>query len=141
NEHVLGLQSEPVLHLLFAGPGSERLTVNGRPGLGFVDVGPFLSACDVLAAPSRFDSAPVAILEALSRGVPVVTTTTSGWAEAIHRHACGAVWSGDRAALAEACLQAARVPAHTCQALVEELAPGREQRVLIGAYEQILGDS
>ncbi len=138
-EQVLGLQSEPDLHLLFAGPGSERVTVGGRPGMGFVDVGPFLSACDVLSAPSQFDSAPVAVLEALSRGVPVVTTSASGWAEAIERNGCGVVWGNHATRLAEACQRAAAAPAESCRALLDEFAPVRQREVLIGAYEQILG--
>lgn len=138
-EHVLRLQSEPGIHLLFAGPGSERVSVGGRPGAGFVEAGPFLSACDVLIAPSRFDSAPVAVLEALARGVPVVSTSTCGWASAIERHRCGVVWSGDRMTLAEACRRAAAVPADRCRALVAEFGARRQREVLIGAYEEILG--
>jgi glycosyltransferase involved in cell wall biosynthesis len=140
-EQVLALQTDPRLELLFAGPGSEHLTVGGRPGLGFVDVGPFLWACDVVAAPSRFDSAPVAVLEALSRGVPVVTTAASGWAEAIKRHGCGVVWSDHGAPLTDACHRAAAVPADSCRALIDEFAPRRQREVLIGAYEQILGSA
>lgn len=138
-EHVLAMQSDPHLHVLFAGPGSERMTLRGRPGIGFVEVGAFLSACDVLTAPSRFDSAPVVVLEALSRGIPVVTTSTSGWAEAIKRHGCGVVWGNNGATLAEACERAAAASAQSCRALIEEFAPRRQRQVLIGAYEQILG--
>jgi glycosyltransferase involved in cell wall biosynthesis len=138
-EHALVLQADPNLELLFAGPGSERVTVGGRPGLGFVDVGPFLSACDVLAAPSRFDSAPVAVLEALARGVPVVTTDATGWAEAIQRHGCGVVWSDQGSPLADACHRAAVAPADSCRALIDEFAPRRQREVLIGAYREILG--
>lgn len=138
-EQVLALQCEPNLQLLFAGPGSERVAVGGRPGLGFVGVGPFLSACDVLAAPSRFDSAPVAVLEALSRGVPVVTSAASGWAEAIEHHGCGVVWGDHGGSLAEACHRAATASARSCWALIDEFAPRRQRQVLIGAYEQILG--
>jgi glycosyltransferase involved in cell wall biosynthesis len=138
-EQVLALQTEPDLHLLFAGPGSERVRVGGQSGLGFVEVGALLSACDVLSAPSRFDSAPVVVLEALSRGVPVVTTAASGWAEAIERNGCGVVWGNDGATLAQACHRAAVASTRSCRALIDEFAPGRQRQVLIGAYEQILG--
>lgn len=138
-EHVLALQSEPGLHVLFAGPGSERASLGGRRGIGFVEVGPFLSACDVLTAPSRFDSAPVAVLEALSRGVPVVSTSTCGWASAIERHRCGLVWGGNGMTLAEACRRAAAAPADRCRALIDEFGARRQREVLIGAYEEILG--
>ena len=137
-DDVLALQSRPDMHVLFAGPASERVTVAGRPGLGFVDVGPFLSACDVLVAPTRFDPAPVAVLEGLSRGVPVVTTSASGWAEAIERHGCGVVWRKGSAPLAEACRRAAAASAASCRSLLHEIGPRREQQVLISAYEEIL---
>jgi glycosyltransferase involved in cell wall biosynthesis len=139
-DDVLALQSEPDLEVLFAGPQSERVTIGGRPGIGFVEVGPFLTACDVLAAPTRFDPAPVAVLESLSRGVPVVTTSASGWAKAIERHGCGEVcWNGS-AALAEACRRAASASADSCRALLDEVAPERERQILIEAYEHILED-
>jgi glycosyltransferase involved in cell wall biosynthesis len=139
-EDVVALTSEPDLYVLLAGPGSQRLTVHGRPGLGFVDIDPVLSASDVLAAPARFDSAPVAVLQGLSRGVPVVTTETSGWAKAIERHDCGAVWRVGAGSLAAACRSAAAAPAEHCRALVEDFAPKRQKDVLIGAYEQILSE-
>lgn len=138
-EHVLALQPDPGIHVLFAGPGSDRVSVGGRPGVGFVEVGSFLSACDVLAAPSRFDSAPVAVLEALSRGVPVVSTPTCGWAAAIERHGCGVVWSENGTTLEEACRRAAAAPPERCRALIDEFGARRQREVLIGAYEQILG--
>jgi glycosyltransferase involved in cell wall biosynthesis len=137
-EDVLTLTCEADIHLLFAGPGSERMTVGGRPGLGFVDVPSFLSACDVLAAPARFDSAPVAVLEGLAQGVPVVTTPTSGWATAIERHGCGVVWRETAASLAAACKRAASAPAKHCRAAVGEFAGERQRTILLEAYEQIL---
>jgi glycosyltransferase involved in cell wall biosynthesis len=137
-DDVLSLASEPDLHLLLAGPGTERVTAAGRQGIGFVDVGPFLSACDVLVAPTRFDPAPVAVLEGLSRGVPVVTTSASGWANAIKRHGCGVVWRNGSAPLAEACRRAAATSAKNCCAFFDEFTPERERRTLIGAYEEIL---
>ena len=135
---VLALESEPDLHVLFAGPRSERVLVRGRPGIGFVEVGPFLSACDVLAAPTSFDPAPVAVLEGLARGVPVVTTSASGWAKAIERHQCGVVWTSGQAPLAEACRRASAVSPDGARALIAEVAPVRLRRELIAAYEQIL---
>ena len=122
---VLSLQSEPDLHVLFAGPRSERVLVRGRPGIGFVEVGPFLSACDVLAAPASFDPAPVAVLQGLSRGVPVVTTSASGWAKAIARHGCGVVWTSGQAPLAQACRRASAASPDGARALIAEVAPTR----------------
>jgi glycosyltransferase involved in cell wall biosynthesis len=135
---VLALASEPDLHVLLAGLGSDRITVGGRPGIGFVDVGPFLSACDVLAAPTLFDPAPVAVLEGLSRSVPVVTTAVSGWARAIGRHACGVVWDRATGTLAHACRVAATASCESCRGFIDALAPDLEREVLIGAYEYIM---
>jgi glycosyltransferase involved in cell wall biosynthesis len=139
-EDVLKLHSEPDLHLLLAGPGSKDVKIDGRSGLGFVDVGPFLSACDVLVAPTRFDPAPVAVLEGLSRGVPVVTTAASGWANSIERHGCGEIWRAGGTPLADLCRLAARTSADRCRELLDEVGPERERRILIGAYEQILDE-
>jgi len=137
-QDVLELQSDPELHLLFAGPKSERVLIRGRPGIGFVEVGVFLSACDVLAAPTHFDPAPVAVLEGLARGVPIVTTSASGWAGAIERHGCGVVWQGGAGPLADACRQAASASREACRSLLDEVGPARLRRDLIAAYEQIL---
>lgn len=138
SDHVLALGSERDMHVLFAGPHSERVTVAGRAGIGFVDVGPFLAACDVLVAPTRFDPAPVAVLEGLARGVPVVTTRASGWAAAIERHRCGVVWRDGGAPLAEACRRAAAAERESCRSFLRDVGPERQRRVLIGAYEHIL---
>jgi glycosyltransferase involved in cell wall biosynthesis len=138
---VLALGSEPDLHLLLAGPGSQRLTVGGSPGLGFVNVERLFAACDVVAAPAQFEAAGVAVLQALSKGVPVVVTRSSGFAGRIDRHGCGTVWDAAVAPLVDACHVAAAVPAERCRGLVEELAPTRQKEVLIGAYEQILAEA
>jgi glycosyltransferase involved in cell wall biosynthesis len=78
------------------------------------------------------------VLQSLSKGVPVVATKTSGWANAIERHGCGVVWEDRSVPLADACRSAAPLPAQRCRALVEEFAPERQKDVLIGAYEEIL---
>jgi glycosyltransferase involved in cell wall biosynthesis len=140
-QDVLALTSAPDLHVLVAGPGSQHVMVDGRPGLGFVDLDPVLAASDVLAAPARFDSAPIAVLQALSKGVPVVATETSGWAAAIERHECGVVWQSGIGSLADACRSAALAPAEHCRALVEEFGPAQAKETLIGAYERILAEA
>ena len=84
--HLAQLDGRDDVELLLAGPGSERLRSGGRPGLGFVDVDAMYAACDVVVAPAAFDSAPVAVLQAVARGVPVVVTPTCGWAGAVGRH-------------------------------------------------------
>jgi glycosyltransferase involved in cell wall biosynthesis len=135
---VLALTSEPDLHVLLAGPKSERLDIGGRRGLGFVEVGAFVSACDVIVAPTLFDPAPVAVLESLSRGVPVVTTAASGWSNAIERHGCGVIWDSATVRLADACRRAAGTPGDRCHAFTKEFASAQQREILIKAYEQVL---
>jgi glycosyltransferase involved in cell wall biosynthesis len=118
---VRPLASAPGITLLAAGPGSERLDWPGAKKLGFVDPDDLHEACDVVVAPSVFDSAPVAVLQALARGVPVVISPTTGWAAAVARHGAGAVWTGERD-IAETVRAAAASPAEACCAVVEEFS-------------------
>lgn len=135
-DRVLALLEEPDLEVLIGGPGSERLHWNGGRGLGFLDADKLLAACDVLVAPSVFDSAPLAVLQGIARGIPVVVTPTLGWADAIARHRSGVVWS-DGAPLAEAVRKASAVPAEACRACAEEFSEERLRGRLIEVYEQV----
>jgi glycosyltransferase involved in cell wall biosynthesis len=118
---VRPLASAPGITLLAAGPGSERLDWPGARKLGFVDPDDLHEACDVVVAPSVFDSAPIAVLQALARRVPVVISPATGWAAAVARHGAGAVWNGD-GDLAETVRAAAAAPAEACRAVVEEFS-------------------
>jgi glycosyltransferase involved in cell wall biosynthesis len=136
---ALALANAPGVELLLAGPRTETVDAGGRPGLGFVDMEAFLPACDVLLSPSSFDSAPVAVLQALARGVPVVSSPTSGWAPVLERHGAGVVWDGS-GPLADAVRAAAAVPASACRRMVESLAPERQKAALLAVYREILGE-
>lgn len=136
-EAVRPLASTPGLTLLAAGPGSERLDWPGARKLGFVDPDGFHEACDVVVAPSVFDSAPVAVLQALARGVPVVISPTTGWAAAVARHGAGAVWNGDRD-LAETMRAAAASPPDACRAVVEEFSERVLDERAHEAYSHVL---
>ena len=46
------------------------------------------AACDVFALPSHSEGSPMAVLDALGAGVPVLTTQKTPW-EDLHRHQCG----------------------------------------------------
>jgi glycosyltransferase involved in cell wall biosynthesis len=131
---VLSLAEEPDLQLLLAGPKSETVG-----GLGFVDMDAFLPACDVVIAPSKFDSAPIAVLQAIAKGIPVVSSPTLGWARPIERFGCGVVWDGSRP-VADAVREAARVSPDTCRALIDDFAPERQSSRLIEVYETILAE-
>lgn len=71
------------------------------------DVRPWIRAADMLVQPSRYEAMGVAVAEALSCGVPVVTFAVNGAREAIEdgpEPSAGAVVpQGDIAALVEAC--------------------------------------
>jgi glycosyltransferase involved in cell wall biosynthesis len=134
---VRSLASAEGVTLLAAGPGSERLDWPGARGLGFVDPDQLYEACDVVVAPSVFDSAPVAVLQALARGVPVVITPTTGWAHAVARHGAGVVWDG-RADLAQAVRAARSASPGACRAVAEEFSERSLTDRLQGVYREIL---
>ncbi len=67
------------------------------------DVRPLLGAADLLVAPTYRDPCSLATLEALASGVPVLTTTANGAADAIRKDGAGTVIpSGDAGELAGA---------------------------------------
>ena len=134
---VRRLASAPGITLLAAGPGSERLDWPGARTLGFVDPDELHAACDVVVAPSVFDSAPVAVLQALARGVPVVVSQTTGWAAAVERHGAGAVWDG-RGELADAVQAARAAPARACRAAAEEFSEHALAERIHNVYTHLL---
>lgn len=83
-------QADPLATLVIAGDGPERLRLERmatRFGisrvrfLGLLDrtkIPVVLSAADVFVLPSRFEGFPVAVLEALACGVPVVAADVGG---------------------------------------------------------------
>lgn len=135
--HLAQLEGQPGVELLLAGPGSEQMRFAGRSGLGFVDVDALYRACDVVVAPAAFDSAPVAVLQAVARGVPVVVSRGSGWASAVQRHGAGVVWDGVQP-LAAAVVAAAACGRAGCRQLTAELSPDRQRRRLLDVYTAIL---
>lgn len=137
--HLRQLEGHDEIELLVAGLGSESLRIGGRAGLGFVDLDTFYAACDVVAAPTGFDSAPVAILQALARGVPVVLTPTCGWAKAIERHGAGVVWAADGdVRLADAVLAARGCLAAGCMAFTAEFSSERQRERLLDVYAELI---
>lgn len=98
------------LAILGAGPEEARLRELARargvaPSVDFLgglpDVAPHLRAADVAVLPSRIEGMPVALLEAMSCGLPVVATRVGGSAEVLEDEVAGRlVTPEDPAALA-----------------------------------------
>ena len=103
----------PKAHFVIVGDGSERTKIENTiaaMNLGKKvsllgtrsDTPRLLAAMDVFALSSHNEASPVSILEALSCGVPVVSTRVGSVAESVHDQRNGfTVEPGDRDALAE----------------------------------------
>jgi len=102
------------LHVLFAGDGPMRAALEAEAAggdvrfLGFVrDVGQVLAAADALALPSRTEGLPMAVLEAMAAGLPVVASSVGSLPEVLGDGAGWLVPPGDVAALRDALGRAA----------------------------------
>lgn len=116
------LRHVPTARLLFAGDGrlraaleaeAQRLALNGQVRfLGYrADVAALLAAADLLVIPSTREGIPLALLEAMAAGLPVVATDVGGIPEAVRRDETGLlVPPGDPTALAAAAAALLRDP-------------------------------
>ncbi|MBI4876624.1 MAG: glycosyltransferase [Acidobacteria bacterium] len=102
-------------HLLLAGDGSLREAVrrgaSDRVHLLGVrsDVPELLSACDLFALASHWEGHPMAVMEAMAAGLPVVATAVGGVPELVADGVTGLLAPpGDTAAFAGALAEAAR---------------------------------
>ena len=130
------LSREAGLFPLFAGQGTDNLTCEHGRGVGFVEPDDLLEACDVVVAPALFDAAPVAVLEPLARGIPVVVTPATGWAPTIARHGAGLVWDGT-SRLSETVRLGSRVPQDAIRTLIDTLGIDGFRSRLLSAYETV----
>jgi glycosyltransferase involved in cell wall biosynthesis len=102
----------PDVHLAIVGDGPQRsilerhpLALAGRARFfgGRDDVAAILPAFDVFALSSRWEGAPIALLEAMACQLPCVATATAGAVELLQPPQCGVCVSvGDTAAFAAA---------------------------------------
>lgn len=65
------------------------------------DIAELLAAADVFVMPSRFEGLPVALLEAMSAGLPIVATAVGGMPDALQNGAGIIVPADDQESLAE----------------------------------------
>ena len=98
--------------VLLAGDGPLRPALELERGgadarfLGFIpDVAPVLAAADVMALPSRTEGLPMAVLEAMAAGLPVIASAVGSLPEVLGQGAGVLIAAGDvealRATLAE----------------------------------------
>jgi UDP-glucose:(heptosyl)LPS alpha-1,3-glucosyltransferase len=126
---------------------ARRLGIDGR--VRFVGtttpIEVWYSVADALAHPTWYDPCSRVVLEALVRGLPVVTTRYNGAAEVMQERTHGVVIAApnDIAALASG-LAAALQPAlrGACQAdaprMRAQLSMARHARELLSLYERVL---
>jgi len=106
--------SNPPVHLAVVGDGEERArleTLAGRLGLGQrihflgwrTDLETILKEVDVVICASKNEGTPVALIEAMAAGVPVLSTDVGGVADLVaHGETGWLVRPGDPPSLAEA---------------------------------------
>jgi glycosyltransferase involved in cell wall biosynthesis len=109
------------------------------------DVFDLMSAMDIFVLPSLNEGIPMALLEAMTLGTPVVAAAVGGIPEVIQHRVNGLlVSSGDDQGLADACLELAAKPqwAHTLAAqagrtIAESFSHERNGEALLYAYRGI----
>jgi L-malate glycosyltransferase len=109
------------------------------------DVYDLVAAMDVFVLPSLHEGIPMALLEAMGLGLPVVASAVGGVPEVVTHGASGLlVEAGDERALAQACVDLARDPAwartlaRRARRVVEErFSHEQNGRALVDAYRVI----
>jgi len=110
------------------------------------DVQSLYAAADLFVLPSRFEGLPLALLEAMAAGLPVVGTCVCGTEEAVLDGVTGRlVPGGDSEALAEAIVEALSDPAKAARwgdagrrRVAEHFTASRMARETAALYEELL---
>jgi glycosyltransferase involved in cell wall biosynthesis/protein-tyrosine-phosphatase len=153
---TLILQKEPSARFLIAGGGPLRDDLLAAAARLHIDdkclfVGPradvydLMSAMDIFVLPSLDEGIPMAILEAMALGKPVVATAVGGIPEVVHHRVTGLlVAPGDEQALADACLELAldrdwaqALGARAKRKVQEEFTHESNGQALLAAYRSV----
>ena len=122
------LRNQPQAHLILAGDGEHRQALEQRArslGIGQAvrflgavpreQMGRWYRAADVFCLPSIYEGFPVAILEAMAAGLPVVSTTVSGIPEAVEDGVTGLLVEPEDAAGLTGALECLAADAELCR--------------------------
>jgi glycosyltransferase involved in cell wall biosynthesis len=154
------LTCEPQAHFVWVGTGpleeAMRWAIHQR-GLdehvillgGRSDVPDLMAAADLFVLPSRFEGLPLAVLEAMVAGLPVVATRVCGTAEAVQDRVTGLlVEPGDSKALAAAISKLLAEPQRATQfgargrvRAQQAFGLGRMARETLALYRELLARS
>ncbi|MCC7039404.1 MAG: glycosyltransferase family 4 protein [Burkholderiales bacterium] len=118
----------------------ERVTFAGYQA----DVAPYLGAADAFVLPAPYDPSADATMEAMARGLPVVTSTRSGAADLVLAHDAGITCPADDADAFAAAMRTL-LDASTRQAMGERArdavlpyAPAATTLALVLVYKELL---
>lgn len=130
---------EPELHALVAQLGLQDVVQIGAipPGQRHL-MADAMAEASLMTLISDYEAHPVAVMEAISLGTPVLTTDSSGFIELAERGLVEAVPLGaDTATLAEAILQRLDTPRQPVQLALPDWDDCTRQ--LLGSYAHVLG--
>lgn len=107
------------------------------------DVRPYYAAADIFVLASLYDPQPNAVLEAMSCGLPIITTTKCGAAELVRSGVSGHVRDALDVSAIAADLDATgpergRAMGELARAAVEPYTPERMAREYVALYERLL---
>ncbi|MDD5350540.1 MAG: glycosyltransferase family 4 protein [Chthoniobacteraceae bacterium] len=138
------LEPEETIFLLLGGPSTAAFAPTRLPGrckpLGWIaDPPEFFAACDALIVPSTFDPCPLAVLDAVAHGVPVIATPGVGNLPTLLQYGAGAEWEPGASLGNIVRAVAARRPAFQAGALrmAAALSQARQSARLLELYETI----
>jgi glycosyltransferase involved in cell wall biosynthesis len=138
----------PAAHLLLAGDGTLREAARQRAAshglaarvhfLGVqTETAALLNAADLFALASDWEGTPLAVMEAMAAGLPVVATCVGGVPELVHHNEAGLLVSrGDTAAFAQSLARLAADPGlrAAMSAAAFDNARRFDIRIMVAAY-------